>query len=337
MSILEHDAVKDFLQFIGFILILGVIWYVNGGKQKTLDQRTKVTVTDSAGNIIQDVNKTGGSYADRASDSAGTKNGSGTVNGINTKSGIITAETNPYSADPQYKDIENKSRLFKVLRINRPSGAASTDIKQEYITLEYRKNATFVSTELVNVTGWMLRSTKTGRQASIGKAVLLPSSYAATAVKGEDPIVLRPGDKAIVATAHSPIGNSFLINKCIGHFNQYQTFNPYLNQSCPALRDEPMPAAPNALNDACLNYINSWPTCGNQLRNLPERLSHECQEWIIEHATYNSCVKLHQPDTDFFSNEWRVFLNRTETLWKTQREVIQLLDADGKVVDQVSY
>jgi len=334
MSILEHDAVKDLMQFVGVLLLLGIIWYFNGGKQKALERRTNVTVTDSAGNVLQNTNGTG-SYTNRANDGTKAKSAGNTTSSTNT--GIATTETNPYITDTQYKDIENKSRLFKILRITRPSGAASTDIKQEYITLEYRKSGTFASTELVNITGWMLRSTKTGHQASIGKAVLLPSSYAATSVKGEDPIVLRPGDRAIIATTRSPIGNSFLINKCTGYFNQYQTFNPYINQSCPALRDEPMPAAPNALNDACLNYINSWPTCGNQLRNLPERLSHECQTWIIEHATYNSCVSLHQPDADFFSSEWRIFLNRTETLWKTQRETIQLLDADGKVVDEVSY
>ncbi len=334
MSILEHDAVKDFMQFVGILLLLGVIWFFNGGKEKALDQRTNVTVTDSAGNVIQDTNKSGGTK--NAGSSAGTDSSNSSTSGT-PSTGIVTAQTNPYISDEQYKDIENKSRLFKVVRISRPSGAANTDVKQEYITIDYRKAGTFVSTESINVTGWMLRSTKTGRQASLGKAVLLPSSYAATAVKGEDLIIFRPGDRAIIATGRSPIGNSFLINKCVGHFNQYQTFTPYINQTCPALRDEKMPEPPNALNDACLNYINSWPTCGNQVRNLPERLSHECQTWIIEHATYNSCVSLHQPDADFFSSEWRVFLNRTEPLWKTQRETIQLLDENGKVVDEVSY
>ncbi|MEK7645297.1 MAG: hypothetical protein AAB391_03200 [Patescibacteria group bacterium] len=326
MSILEHDAVKDFMQFVGILLLLGVVWFFNGGKEKALEQRTNVTVTDSSGKVISNTNQTN-------EGSGGGANGGTKL----TPSGIVTAQTNPYSSDEQYKDIENKSRLFKVIRINRPSGAASTDVKQEHITIDYRKTSSFISTESVNITGWMLRSTKSGHQASIGKAVLLPSSYASTAVKGEDEISLRPGDKAIVSTARSPIGNSFLINKCMGHFNQFQTFNPSISEYCPLLRDEKMPLAPNALNDKCLDYINRWPTCGNQIKNLPEYLSHECQVWIADHATYNSCVSLHQPDTDFFSKEWRVFLNRTEPLWKTQREIIQLLDADGKVVDQVSY
>ncbi|MEI6345617.1 MAG: hypothetical protein WCO79_00025 [bacterium] len=330
MSILEHDAVKDFMQFIGIILLLGVIWFFNGGKERAFQERTNVTVTDSAGNVIQNGGQRGGN-------SATNGNGGTAGNTIDNRSGTVTVASNPYSADEQYKDIENKSRLFKVLRINRPSGAANEDTKQEYITIDYQKNGTFASTESVNITSWMLRSTKSGRQASISKAVLLPSSYASTAVKGEDEIILRPGNKAIVATGRSPIGNSFLINKCMGYLNQFQTFNPYIGEYCPALRDEKMPAAPNALNDACLDYINRWPTCGNQIRSLPEYLSHECQVWIVDHATYNSCVSLHQPDADFFSNEWRVFLNRTEPLWKTQREIIQLLDTSGKVVDQVSY
>lgn len=329
MSILEHDAVKDFMQFVGVLLLLGVIWFFNGGKEKALQQRTNVTVTDSAGNVVTNTNSTSGSYSSRAGDASAT-----TASG---STGAATAPRNPYLADERYKDIANKSEYFKIVTVSRPSSAGNVDTTQEYITLTYRKSTAPAATELINITGWMLRSTKTGRQASLGKAVLLPSSYAATSVKGEDLIIFRPGDKAIVATGRSPIGNSFLINKCIGHFNQYQTFTPYLNQTCPALRDEKMPEPPNALNDACLNYINSWPTCGNQVRNLPERLSHECQTWIIEHATYNSCVSLHQPDTDFFSNEWRVFFNRTEPLWKTQRETIQLLDTNGKVVDEVSY
>lgn len=327
MSILEHDAVKDLMQFIGVILLMGVIWFFNGGKERVIGQRTNVIVTDSSGRVVPNANLNSGSYGSRAGDTSTTRNGAGAA----------AVPRNPYLADEAYKDIANKSDLFKIIRMSRPSGAASEDLTQEYITLTYRKIQAPAAADRINISGWMFRSTKTGHQVSIGTAVLLPSSYASTAVKGEDPIVLRPGDIAIVSSARSPIGNSFLINKCSGYLSQFQTFNPYLNISCPLLRDEKLPAAPNNLNDACLNYLNSWPSCGNQLRNLPERLSHECQVWIADHANYNSCVSLHQPDADFFSNEWRIFLNRSEPLWKTQRETIQLLDRSGKVVDEVSY
>lgn len=325
MSILEHDAVKDLMQFLGIILILCLIWFFNGGRAKALQQRTNVVVTDSSGHVVQDLNRTG-SYADRANDAS------------QITSGVVSEpQKNPYLSDPQYKGITNKSPYFKVIRIAPPYGQGTTDVTREYITASYDTYGQIATDEPINITGWMLRSTQSGHQASIGTAVLLPSSYAATAVKGEDPIVMRPGDKAVISSAHSPIGNSFLINKCSGYFDDFREFYPYINASCPFLRNEKMPAAPNALNDACLDFVSSWPMCGNQINNLPEYLSHECQVWIADHATYNSCVSLHQPDKDFFSNEWRIFLNRTEPLWKIERENIQLLDSDGKVVDQISY
>ncbi len=317
-----HDAIKDLLQFVGFLLLLGVIWFFNGGKDKAIEQRTQVKVTDASGNVITNTNQPEG------------VSGSSTSG---TKAVATSTLQNGFLTDAQYQNIANKSPLFKVVRISHPSGSGGTDASREYITVSYRQYGEFIPPARVNITGWTLRSQKTGHVASIGKAVLLPSSYASTAVKGEDDILIRLGDKVIIASGRSPIGNSFLINKCTGYFSQFQTFIPSLSQLCPVLKDEPTPPAPNALNDRCLDYIKSWPTCKTQVNSLPQYLSHECQVFISEEANYNKCVSHHQPDEDFFSKEWRVFLNRSEPLWKSQREIIQLLDSNGKVVDEVSY
>ena len=40
---------------------------------------------------------------------------------------------------------------------------------------------------------------------------------------------------------------------------------------------------------------------------------------------------------NFFKDDWRLYLNRDEQLWKEKREVIELRDGEGKLVDVVTY
>ena len=321
-----HEGIKDLLYFLGIVAFFGFLWFFHGGKDRALQERTNVQVTDESGNVVRNVNQ------NTSGQTSGGK-ASGTGGGASVGTSTPTEWTNPNLTDTRYTTVENKSPYFKLITLSSPSGAASTDASREYITLTTQDKGQ----KRINISGWTLTSVQTGHQASIGTGVLLPSSYAATAVKGEDPITVAPKDRIIVSTGRSPIGNSFLVNKCTGYFNQFRTFNPYLNNYCPALRNEKLPARPNNLNDACLDYINSWSTCKTQVDALPERLSHECQVFISEETNYNKCVQHHQADKDFYSNEWRVYLIRNEPLWKTQREHIQLLDADGKLVDEVKY
>jgi len=185
----------------------------------------------------------------------------------------------------------------------------------------------------VPITGWQIKSVVTGASAKIGKGAYL--AYPGQ-LNPESEIFLSPGGRAVVATGRSPIGVSFRLNKCTGYFAQYQTFTPTLPEQCPALQEESLPKAPNALDDRCLDYIDRLPICRTHGK-LPIYLKPECTTYIAERTNYNFCVSAHKNDPDFYLNEWRIYLNRDDRLWKNRRETIKLIDNEGKTVTAVSY
>lgn len=184
------------------------------------------------------------------------------------------------------------------------------------------------------LTGWKLKSAMTGQEATIGKAAYLPF---ANDVNAGQPFYLEPGEKAIIVTGRSPVGYSFRLNQCTGYFEQFQNFNPTLPRQCPAITEEPLPKAPNRLNDQCLDYLYSVPRCTAHLQSFPIGTSPECSNFITEKANYTYCVNTHKNEANFYKGEWRVFLNRSEPLWKNRREVIELIDPSGAVRDSVAY
>ena len=56
----------------------------------------------------------------------------------------------------------------------------------------------------------------------------------------------------------------------------------------------------------------------------------------IEEINYDR-TEFRRDDDKFFKNEWRIFLGRNEEQWRTKREVIRLLDKDGRIVDVYTY
>ena len=149
---------------------------------------------------------------------------------------------------------------------------------------------------------------------------------------------ISAGDTAYLITGISPNGVSFKTNKCSGYLTQFQTFIPYISNSCPRPRDENLSAIPKiAVNDDCLDYIDSFPSCRVETQNLPVNWSYECKNFITQKINYPSCVNLHKGDKDFYQNEWRIYLKKSTSLWKSRRENIILYDNLGKIVDTLTY
>jgi len=211
------------------------------------------------------------------------------------------------------------------ITIRSVSGIASADPLREYITLQ----AGTKNSGPIAITGWRLTSLKTGRSVAIKDGVSL---YFEHAGNSKETIWLKPGDKALIATGRSPIYYSFRVNKCSGYFNQFSSFSPTLSSQCPAPRDENLSSIPKN-DDICLDYINRFPRCRVQTKTMPNGISGQCEEFLIKKLTYDSCVETHRSDSDFFKAEWRIYLERDESLWETKRETIQLTDLNGKLVD----
>ena len=224
-------------------------------------------------------------------------------------------------ANSKYKDI---------VSISSYSQAKNTDPNKERIEIRVKRG---VEGKIV-ITNWRLESAVTGGGDNIEGGSYLPYS---ARVNPKNQIALEAGDKAVIVTGRSPIGVSFQINKCIGYFEQFQDFEPSLSRSCP----DPVDDLPNLgvgdLANACFDFIDRLPRCEIYLDALPGNLGGFCLNYINQKINYNSCVDTHKDDSGFYTGEWRVYLERDQELWKKKREIIKLLDEEGKIVDVITY
>jgi hypothetical protein len=187
----------------------------------------------------------------------------------------------------------------------------------------------------VDITGWSLQSGATGNTAIIPQGTAVPMSGIVNAAQD---IVLTPGTQAILISGQSPIGASFEENKCIGYFSNFQTFSPPLPDDCPAPSDELAAhyGADYIRDSACIQYVNSLSRCQVVL-TPPVGATTDCEDLLLQYFNYNGCVDAHKNDSDFLGNTWRIYLGRTTSMWRTQYEVVKLLDAQGRTVDAFSY
>ena len=211
------------------------------------------------------------------------------------------------------------------------SGAGSADPKNEYLEISVPSSGSVP----VNLSEWSLASDATGNSVNIPKGTEVPASGTINAVQD---IVLAPGDRAMIISGQSPIGASFRENKCIGYFATFQNFSPSLPQNCPTPSDElsAFYGAGYIRDEACINYVNKLPRCQVTL-SPPVSVSGVCQSFVVKYLNYNGCVEAHRNDPDFKGNTWRIYLGRTNSMWRTQRELVKLLDVTGKTVDAFSY
>lgn len=318
---MQHDA----WFFVGIFAFIFLVWIATGGPSHP--------ISFSGPTLAQPQELGGGTYlsfprADfgygKGADVhlPGSSEGGGSISGSSAGtptsiSGVDFGSPSPY---------RGKVSLYHYV-----SGAGSTNPNNESVTISVSQNAGTV----VDLTGWTIQSEASGNAAVIPKGTETPTSGTVNPVQD---IVLSPGTSAHVSSGRSPIGASFRENKCIGYFGQYQTFTPALPLNCPTPKEEFASFYGSAYirDDACVSYVNSLGRCETQL-SPPVGVSSDCQSFLVNHLNYNGCVDAHKNDSDFQGNTWRVYLGRTTPLFRTQHEVVKLLDKDGKTVDAFSY
>jgi len=207
----------------------------------------------------------------------------------------------------------------------RISSVTSPETLNEFVTLYSSGSAR------VNITGWSLRSILTGSVVTIGQATSLPGLLPLAPV-------VTSGDTIIVAASEGPMGASFQVNKCMGYLSQERGFLPRLSRACPSPYNE-LPPLSDRISNSCLDFIQRMPYCKAFAPNdFPEDLlTTECEQYITKQFNYNNCVTVHRNDTDFLSREWRMHEGRTRLLWLKKRDQIQLVDSQGRVVDEYTY
>lgn len=228
-------------------------------------------------------------------------------------------------------NIGNPSPVYGKVIISRGySSPREEDVSREYIALE----AAYENTAPVSLSGWSLRSAVTGEHAPLSSAA---SIFWMGAVNTLDPISLSPGHTVLVASVASPVGASFRENKCTGYLEQFQSFAPPLSLRCPTPTEEVLLSVENLqdFGPECITALSYIPTCEFP-REVPDVTS-QCRTHLQTVLSYNGCVGRHSSRTDFLESTWRLFLGSPQELWGNSHDAIQLLDAEGRVVDVYLY
>lgn len=235
----------------------------------------------------------------------------------NNSSGPVVSDSGNASVSLTDSPYKNKITLYSY-------GSYGTDPNREYIDIY----ASYSIKDKIPVTAWSIENSK-GEKYVIGSANYLAS---ASSDPGS-PILLSAGDTLHIITGQSPLGSNFRTNLCTGYFNQAHTFYPSLREECP--RPETEKSAQN-LENPCYNYLKNLQSCRTP-ESPANKVNLTCQNYVNQELTYAKCVDSHKNDSNFFKNEWFVYLGRPNELWKTERETITLRDQNGKIITTYSY
>ena len=296
----SSNPVNDLLWVIGFFIALAILWYSTGGPSRP--------AAKSGPFLFQPFEQNVSNVQKQTTEIIG---GAETQQKEKTLPEIIKTDESIYKGK---------------VTLNIYYTNWETDPQKEYVEITASSN----NDKPIPISDWKIEG-KRGLDIKIGNGVYLMFSGQ---VNPKEKIFLQPGERAVIITGKSPLGESFRLNTCTGYFEQFQDFTPYLPRECPYPKDEDISPY---LNDDCLDYIDTLPQCEINVKSLPLNLFGDCQNYINEKINYKTCVEIHKNDKDFYKKEWRIYLGRNEEMWKQKRETITLYDENGKIIDQKSY
>jgi hypothetical protein len=224
----------------------------------------------------------------------------------------------------QAQTLGNESSYGNSIAIS-AEGASASDPQQEYVTLQNTGESS------IDISCWSLQSALTGARAYLP---LGASFFLLGELNAQTGIELAPGGVAIVTTGVSPVGTSFRENICSGYLEQLQQYTPPIETQCPSPSNAAAEAA--QYGQACADYVSSIPFCTFP-QDPPASLQAQCQVYVQTNFSYNGCVAQHENDSNFASNDWRVYLDASHELWNNSHDTIRLLDSQGETVAVTSY
>jgi hypothetical protein len=318
---MAHDS----MFFIGVFVFIFLMWFVLGGGSRPLS--------------FSGPTYTNGGFVKLPSSSTIVKSGGSASSGSASAS-----PTSRSSATLSYQDQQAVSKAIQDAAFGLPSPYRGKVSLSHYIGNAGNSNPQYETIGLslpsnaggpVTISGWSFTSDVTNKGAAIPQGTEVPRSGT---INAAEPIVLYPGDRAIISSGRSPIGASFRENLCIGYFAQFQTFSPSLPYSCPLPNSELKEQyGPNLVRDPdCADYVNRISRCQLAL-SPPPSLTSACQSFLVTYLNYNGCVATHEHDANFLGTTWRIYLDRNTSIWRKTREVVKLLDVQGKTIDMFSY
>ncbi len=346
------DAVKELKWFVAGIIILGVIWIAAGGLKSVTKNNPFVRPaaplstggTYGSSNRLMSVlfpwarvstssNPLGAPKPGRNSSLPISQGALPIVNNtqlIGMRTAIGGTKGNYYGADKPPGPTINVPDTVKIVRVQPSADYESDAPADEYLEI----TAPLTNQKPYLLTGMLLKSRMTGNQQDIRDGIPL---YYTNTVNQRETIFLKPGETAYVISGRSPLGYSFKINKCIGYLdNTTQSWVIGLPAGCPGILDYPLPARPNAFSDNCLDFLKRVGSCQSRFR-YPTNIEDACKNFVAERMSYTRCVADFGNDPNFLGPEWRIYLSREVRLWKSRREIVDLLDQKGNLISTHSY
>lgn len=325
------------LLFVGiFLIALLVIWLISGGPSKVLNQ-----VQNGPG-ILETLFGTGSSTG--AFSFVLPFQPSTTYNGIDlgyhgyeedeVTESELTAEEKYNIEQQKIKEAQtfgDPSPYRGKIEFGSYLTEAHTNPGEEYVEI-------IASSDIsapITITGWSLQSMVSGKRFPIGPGV---QSLTMGSVQQGENITLKAGMSALISAGSSPFSSSFRENMCTGYLSQFSSFSPSLNSSCPSASSELPETSQNisAYGASCFTELDSIPSCRTPNSVSPET-STACKHFIQQTLTYNGCADRHRWRDSFLGNTWRIYLGNNQNTWGDVRDVIRLLDSEGRVVDVLSY
>jgi hypothetical protein len=212
------------------------------------------------------------------------------------------------------------------------SNATAASPSQEYVQLQ----ASSDNRGAVAIGGWSLQSAASGAHGAIPEAA---PYFIGGVVNSVQPVNLAPGATTVVTTGASPVGVSFQENICSGYLSELQHFTPDLGNSCPSPSDALPETAENlrTYGASCFDYLASIPSCHFVGSSIPSGISQSCRQFVGNNLSYNGCVAMYRSQTNFTLPTFRLYLGVRAKLWNDSHDIIRLLDAQGRVVDVLTY
>ncbi len=312
------DSMKDLRFVILAVLGLMAAWFLTGGPERSISTSGFFLKPPSPLSSGETYNEPRGVFLGGNGIFGGIRGASEEVGKIRSDIGdaALFGEVSPYKG--------------KVSIERSTAGIAATEAAREYIVL----NVSRTNTAPISITSWRFEN-EDKTSAAVGRGFNLPKTGT---VSTEGAIQLSPGTRAFVTTGRSPTGVSFRTNSCTGYFEQFQDFTPALEVRCPLTANE-IERAPDyrTFDDACVSFVKSMPQCTILTGGTPTVFKDACYTFLTTKLTYVGCVENHRTDSDFYKDEWRIFLGRDGELWKKERGIVRLLDENGKTVDVYAY
>lgn len=222
----------------------------------------------------------------------------------------------PTPVDPNASPYKDKIKLSSVR-------GTSDAPESEYVVI---KN---VGDKAVDITGFKIRNSN-NEDVIIPKAFRLPGFDATM----NDDIILAPKKgEARINLGKQERHMNFLENICMEYYTQNTDFGVSLQGSCP----EPAFSYLD-FSEACQKKLDSLSSCRmptqTDLKNLYDD---QCIQFINAHYNYSGCVKDFKLRSDFYLNNWLVWMQRQTNFFKNYHEKVRLLDRENKVVAEYSY